>query len=485
MNQLTPNYNLLEEQWIPVLMRDGEYRRVGITEALTQAGHIREIAASNPMDRVAIVRFLLALLYWCKGNPPSEPRPHLGARFPEDWFRKLDDQRDCFNLLGERERFYQLRNARRRRPATDLLQEIPTGNNFWHFRHSTDGKDGLCPTCCATGLLRLPLFSVSGLPDLKSGINGTPPVYVVPWAMSLLATLRANWLWHRELGVPAWVKPDIRPTPDGDVPLLIGLTLLSRRVWLHDPSAPGLCIGCGTEGEALIRECEFETAGKQKNDRWDDPHVVYSDDKPRKAERAPDLTAAAKFGMDRPWPHLLARVLEAGKFTLAHSPSSLFVVGFSTQQAKNIDAWERVLAVPPGPLIAEDFGASIRQWRRNAQGLQQRTARSKLQATGHPPGKEGPPRKHPDIRSALVSIRPHVENGVSANLGQLLSEGDLAWEEAAREYRPMMKVVARSLSPGFTTEAVEWRKQIANALPDMRRKTESPKKPGRKKGGEE
>lgn len=66
------NYNLLEEKWIPVLWKDGHSGRVGIVEAFTQAGRIRQIAASNPMDRMAILRFLLALLYWCKGNPPDD-----------------------------------------------------------------------------------------------------------------------------------------------------------------------------------------------------------------------------------------------------------------------------------------------------------------------------------------------------------------------------------------------------------------------------
>ena len=99
------DYNLLEEKWIPVLWKDGHSSRVGIIEALTQAGRIRQIAASNPMDRLAILRFLLALLYWCKGNPPDD-KDSISS-FPPDWFKKLDENKDCFNLLGEGKRFYQ------------------------------------------------------------------------------------------------------------------------------------------------------------------------------------------------------------------------------------------------------------------------------------------------------------------------------------------------------------------------------------------
>ena len=64
-------YNLLEEKWIPVLYGNGRTDRVGIWKALTEAGKIRQIAASNPMDRVALLRFLLAVLMWCKEDAKS------------------------------------------------------------------------------------------------------------------------------------------------------------------------------------------------------------------------------------------------------------------------------------------------------------------------------------------------------------------------------------------------------------------------------
>ncbi len=46
------NYNLLDEKWIPVLYRDGTWDRVGVRKALEDAARIRQIAASNPMDRL-------------------------------------------------------------------------------------------------------------------------------------------------------------------------------------------------------------------------------------------------------------------------------------------------------------------------------------------------------------------------------------------------------------------------------------------------
>ena len=125
------NYNLLEERWIPVLWTNGEFDRMSVKTTLMEAHRIRQIAASNPMDRVAILRFLLALLYWCKGNRPIGAEGASGDSFPPDWFSKLDDNKDCFNLLGEGKRFYQYRRDNDKRLAANyLMHEIPTGTNL-------------------------------------------------------------------------------------------------------------------------------------------------------------------------------------------------------------------------------------------------------------------------------------------------------------------------------------------------------------------
>ena len=337
----TVNYNLLEEKWIPVLWKDGHSDRVGIIEALTEAGRVRQIAASNPMDRLAILRFLLALLYWCKGNPP-DGQDSISS-FPADWFKRLDEHRGCFNLLGDVKRFYQCnsKSGKEGKLSADyLMQEVPTGTNSWHFRHSTDKNDGLCAACCAMGLLRLPLFATSGGRGKPPGVNQKPPVYVVPVGVSLAETLDFSWrnVPDVDLGTPAWEEPDLSLPTHGDVPLLVGLTLLPRRVWLDNPQEPEAnCISCGRK-ELLIRQCVFAGIGSTKTNEdgqgrvWSDPHTISDS----KGVLKPSNALGAADAASGQWTKIAAGIL-GGKIARARDAfgSSAF------RRCKMTSTWKR------------------------------------------------------------------------------------------------------------------------------------------------
>lgn len=456
------NFNLIEEPWVPVMTRRGDFERLGIEEVLARADRIRSIAAGNPMDKVAILRFLIALLYWCRGSP-SEESGHGGELFTPDCFRKLNHNRERFNLFGQGKRFYQTGNAERPRPATDLLQEIPTGHNAWHFLHSIDGVEGLCPYCCVLGLLRLPLFSVSGLPDLKAGINGAPPIYVIPCGETLRETLLFNWSGAEELGEPSWLNPEMTLPSDEAVPVLPGLTLLARKVWLHDAEGPGVCVGCGAHAEQLVHSCEFQSAGKQETELWQDPHVIYyTSSKKRRTPYKADDTVAGNLRTDRPWHNMLIGALGSRHDLFEPSKKSLLVVGFATQQAKNVDVWERT--IPPitssGP--CEEAAAVFDQWIKQGLRIEKQVGRAKLEG-----------------KATITSIRPSIDDRVSSLAPEMISGADDAWERAAALYRPMMEAVAKSLSPGYTSRALRGRRHIAETAPlAPSRKKDKPEKKG-------
>jgi hypothetical protein len=482
------NFNLLEERWIPVLYANGRFGRVGIRKALIKAGQVRQIAASNPMDNVALLRFLLALLYWCKGNPPNEGSATTDDVFPAKWLSKLDANKECFNLLGVGKRFYQCANSRSSKvpeklTANYLIHEIPTGTNKWHFRHSTDKVDGLCPACCAMGLLRLPLFSTSGGRGKPPGVNSKPPVYVIPVGVSLAETLWFSWRPTANLGTPAWEKPDAQLPKAGEIPLLLGLTWLPRRVWLENPEETKAdCVSCG-RSERLIRRCVFSGIGSTKTEAadpgrdWRDPHVIYGQN--RKRDVMPLHASNALGGSDAAasqWSKIVAGILGDQK---TNDRSSLRVVGFSTvQNDKYLEAMEYLMPRPHGTQKDQESIAKFERWQKQAAGLIPslvRIVKSSKEKAGS--------RKHKEIAPMVAAVRPHVEAKVSKKAGEILAGRAGAWDEAAAEYRPMMKMLAKSLSPGFTTAAVHRRNQIVNVLPDMRTKLVSAKKSSRKKGG--
>jgi CRISPR system Cascade subunit CasA len=201
MPQNTENYNLLEEDWIPVLRTNGRAERVGIRTALLEAGSIRQIAASNPIDNVALLRLLLAVLQWCKPDPTPDELEVFRSKdlrgVPPEWLTKLgtpDPPNPLFNLLGKAHRFMQAPpDSDKERPVADLFHELPGGTNVAHFRHIRDYREGACPACVAVGLARLPVAITGKGASKRAGINGDPPLYFVPFGRTLRKTFHLNW----------------------------------------------------------------------------------------------------------------------------------------------------------------------------------------------------------------------------------------------------------------------------------------------------
>ncbi len=288
-------YNLLTEGWIPVLFRDGRFERVGIRSALTQAGHIRQIAASNPLDNVALLRFLLALLMWCRKDLKSalEALEQNNPSVPENWLAKLDQKRQTFDLLGNGPRFYQDDSVKGKgvRPIGDLLVEFPTETKIAHFRHVRDKEYGLCSACCALGITRFCTWANAYAGGkYTSAVNGPAPAYAIPLGVTLLDTLRRNRPLKKALnGPPPWERTS--PPSAEDLDLVTVLGWRSRKLWLDDPSERGQCAHCG-EHVNLIRQLwftgnwppPFPTLGQKKF--WDqDPHLIIVE---KRSGSAPD-----------------------------------------------------------------------------------------------------------------------------------------------------------------------------------------------------
>jgi len=283
------HFNLIDEPWIPVLWRNGTTSRVGIKKALTEAGKIRQIAASNPMDNVSLLRFLLAVLQWCKPELSEAERGNLnsdGGGIPLGWLGKLNEHEKAFNLLGDGKRFYQDESVpQNNRPIGDLLVEFPTETKSVHFRHVRDNQYGLCPACCAVGIIRFCGWANAyGGGRYTSAVNGPTPAYAVLQSTTLLKTFAMNWTLEVILDVqPPWLD-DEAPTAN-DLNTITVFAWRSRRLWLGKQHAEiERCAYCGQESNLIKQHAftgnwkpPFETKGQQKK-FWDkDPHLVLEE----------------------------------------------------------------------------------------------------------------------------------------------------------------------------------------------------------------
>ena len=250
-------YNLLEEKWIPVLYGNGRTDRVGIWKALTEAGKIRQIAASNPMDRVALLRFLLAVLMWCKEDAKSAmvALDERNTGIPESWLAKLKEFKAAFNLLGDGKRFYQNESIKgeKTRPIGDLLVEFPGADSLNHMRHVVHGSYGLCPACCTMGILRLSVWAPANS-FYPASVNPGSAAYAFINGQNLFEIFYAN-LPETNLRVDQapWLD-DTEPESPGSVDRL---AWRPRKLWMNVEDNSGHCAYCGEKG-TLIKELYFK-----------------------------------------------------------------------------------------------------------------------------------------------------------------------------------------------------------------------------------
>lgn len=362
-------FNLITEKWIPILWANGKADRVGIRTALAEAGRIRQIASSNPMDNVSLLRFLLAVLLWCRPYLNEEDRQGLDGNargVPEEWLAKLREHEAAFNLLGDGSRFMQApATPSNKRPVADLFHELPGDSNKAHFRHIRDYKDGACPRCIAIGLVRLPVAITGKGSGKYPGINGDPPMYFVPVGNTLRESFILNWPSVHDRGdQPCWFGGQ-HPEQD-QVGLMEGFTWTSRQFRISsDGVRQGTCMVCGdTTDHLVVRLKELNLpngrAGLSRcnTSRWRDPHIIYNDkNKPWQAEDA-EKNLPKSAGQWREWLSGLfvcdtsgLQCPQAVTFAVNHRNGlvSVLVAGFAMQSLdKTVESSSCCVKVPRG-----------------------------------------------------------------------------------------------------------------------------------------
>ncbi|MCC7387338.1 MAG: type I-E CRISPR-associated protein Cse1/CasA [Phycisphaerales bacterium] len=418
-------FSLLFDPWIPVLRRDGQARRIGIREALLDSGSVRQIAASNPMDNVALVRFLLAVLIWCKPNLSEHDCQHLDGAVgvPEEWLAKLSEHEPAFNLLGDAARFYQDASLRGKepRPIADLLAEFPGADSINHMRHVVhDGSYGLCPACCVLGMLRLSVWAPANR-FYPASVNPGSAAYAIAERDNLLLTLLANL---PQVTATTGLAPWLTNTPPESPDAVANLAWRPRRMWLNAAHKEGPCANCGRFGVLLASLCNADgwptrTGEGRTKKFWDaDPHLL-TDGEP---VSLPGLAASVASHSSRFW--RAAYRLRGGQ------AAKVVAIGPVVNKFVFQDATSVSIPSASGRTRADLSGECSDK------------LRSLLRRVTPNPG-----RQHPEIHAALVLMTPHAEARVRA----LLDEPDSAGTDAEflnDIYQPLVEQVVACTACG-------------------------------------
>ena len=169
-----PDYNLLDEPWIPVFLDDGTIEKLGIKAIFERSKQIVDLACELPTQKIAVQRMLLAICYRV-----------IAVRDAEEWERVweeglptgnileyLDRWRDRFFLFGGLFPFMQVHDLRTEKGTVSGLEKIivdvPNGEPFFTTRHGR-AIASISPDEAAIWLLHAHAYDPSGI---RSGALG-------------------------------------------------------------------------------------------------------------------------------------------------------------------------------------------------------------------------------------------------------------------------------------------------------------------------
>ena len=164
-----PEYNLLDEPWVPVRLLDGTITEVGLLELLQRSTDIADLACELPTQNIAIQRLVLAVAYrvatpldaeawaaqWDHGAPTEEMAEYL-----EKW-------RDRFYLFGGRYPFMQvadLHTANNQTKALDaIIASVPKEERRLFSTHQGAGLEQIDAADAARWLVHVQAYDIAGI----------------------------------------------------------------------------------------------------------------------------------------------------------------------------------------------------------------------------------------------------------------------------------------------------------------------------------
>lgn len=275
-------YSVLTEPVIPVLMLDGNEKRIGIREVFLEAHQIKDISGSNPLERYALLRLLIVFAMDMLHPKTSYERMELlqagcfDAEILDTYISECEKDGPRFDLFDSEHPFLQSKyneamDAKATKPVATILHALPSGNNHTFIDHRLADSHRISIPAAFRALCASYVFCVSGTAG-PSSVNNTPPLFAVMIGDNLFNTIVINMVSEAEAaplpygeGETPWRSQRVVVPKEqvASVSLLEGLTWMPRRITLiHDEDSDVI--------ENIYCQAGLNFQG---NDLWNDPHV--------------------------------------------------------------------------------------------------------------------------------------------------------------------------------------------------------------------
>lgn len=311
-----PQFNLLDEPWIPVSLLDGSTAEVSLRDLFSRAHEIRAISGEVPLEYIVILRLALAVLYsayWGAGDTDAASEEALEGLWKHLFSRNrfdmdeigpyLEEVHDRFDLFGS-DPFYQVADlvyaAKDPDPVSELIIDMPKPDKFLFSMRSMRENLSLSYAEAARYLLLSHAYDPSGIKSPVVGYSAVkggkayPPKGMLGtgWCGSigglfieddnLFRTIMRNWVLHlngvKLLGIEGDLAPWERPSPCADMVVRepVGpidlLTWQSRRMRLVPSEREGevaaVVICYGDAMRAADKDaCELMTSWRESREQ--------------------------------------------------------------------------------------------------------------------------------------------------------------------------------------------------------------------------
>lgn len=319
--------NLIQEEWIPVIRRDGT--RVLIAPWQVTNDHeknpIQWLSAPRADFNGALIQFLIGLVQ--TALPPSSDR---------EWFRRFESPPQpaelrerfavyshAFEMDGDGPRFMQdfdFPEQKEHSGISQLLIEMPgvntVENNIDHFVKRGTVQQ-ICPYCCAMALYTLQANAPGGGQGHRTSLRGGGPLTTIVVGRTLWETIWLNVISSGEfarrgnvdlqegagifpwLGLPRVTDNDEPTTPRDAHPAQMFWGMPRRIRIEQDEIEEGICDLCGGSSTHLVRKYQTKNRGINYSTEW--LHTLTPYRKNNSGEYFPALGSRVKAVSYRYW----------------------------------------------------------------------------------------------------------------------------------------------------------------------------------------